>query len=205
MAGDVEIVLFLEDPAHESFLTVLVVRIAEDSGIDPARIKPVVRNATGGKGQVISSYSKFLRDVAAGRLSASRIVVAIDSDCQPLREVLTRIARVGEHMGFRGAIIGAVPVPHIEKWYMVDPDAFRAGTGGADIPTIPFRCESDYYKSALIEALARFGITAPLAAAPYGADIAAALDLEKARRTDASFDAFYTDLRAALISEVRRN
>jgi hypothetical protein len=205
MAGDIELVLFLEDPAHEAFLVVVVRKIAADLGIDPDRIEIDVRNATGGKGQAISSYSKFLKDIASGRVSAARIVVAIDSDCQSTHDVITRMKHISEQIGFAGTVIGAVPVPHIERWYMLDVDAFRVGTGGASAPVIPFRCESEYYKHALIEALADFGITAPLAAAPYGAEIATALNLNTARHADSSFEAFYTDLREALIPEVHAN
>jgi hypothetical protein len=202
MAGDVEVVVFLEDPAQEAFISALIQKIAYELGASSPTL--VVRNAGGGKGQVFSEYSKFVRDVVRGRESAALMVVAIDSDCRPRHEVLGQIRDIAERAGYQGQVVGAIPVPHVERWYLADSEALRVGTGGARIVELPYRCEKGYYKNALLEALRQLGITAPLVAAPYGEDIVGALDLAVARRNDPSLNGFYEDLRESLIHHVDR-
>jgi hypothetical protein len=197
MADEIHIALFLEDAAQESFLSALMLRIAEACGVEIGRVVLDVRSAAGGKATALSEYARYIRDVVAGRESAPIVVVAVDSDCKGRAPVVDTIRGIAERVGYQGSIIGAVPVPHIEKWYCEDRKAFALGTG-APMPALPFKCEPDYYKRAVLASLKQSGVVAPLAAAPYGADIARVVNLELLRTNDSSFDGFYTDVREVL-------
>ena len=54
---------FLEDIAHEKFITALVGRVAREVGLTPGVLEHVVYNASGGKGQTMTELRHFLRDM----------------------------------------------------------------------------------------------------------------------------------------------
>ena len=199
MTAEVDIVLFAEDAAHEGFLTALVTKIATELGLNGVRLRFTVRNATGGKGRVMKSYTNFIRDFSRLGTAAAVVIVALDSDCRPRHQVRNEVMGHAQRVGYAGPVVGAIPVPHVEKWYVLDDQAFRQATG-ATLPNLRESCEPDYYKQAIIDALRASGIEAPLAAAPYAEDYVAALDIQSARQSDNSFDSFYEDLRQCLIS-----
>jgi hypothetical protein len=198
MAGDVNASLFMEDPAQESFLLALVTRVATEIGIQSQRLNLDVRNASGGRGQAMSSFRRFVRDFVDGGSSAAFVVVAIDSDCRPRHDVADDLRELAQRAGYPGPVVPAVPVPHIERWYTLDRRAFRDATSGANLPSLPESCERNYCKQAIIDALREADIISPLAATPYAEEYVAAMDINLARQSDGGFDSFYGDLRQCL-------
>lgn len=200
MTADFDVVLFAEDLAQERFLVALVVKVASELGLDENRMHFTVRNAAGGKGRAMSSYKNFIRDFALLRANTAIVIVALDSDCRPRHQVAQEVAEYAARAGYAGPVVAAVAVPHIEKWYVLDREAFRQATGGATLPNLPERCEPDYYKQAIVDVLKESGIAAPLGASSYAEEYVAALDIEAARQRESSFNAFYVDLRQCITS-----
>ena len=200
MAGDINGVLFVEDAAQATFLTALIEKVGAQIGLPAGRLNLEVRNSSGGKGQALKSYRNFIRDFMRGGPTAAFIVVSVDSDCRLRHDVAQEVRQLSTAAGYPGPVIAAIPVPHIERWYLLDVQAFRRATGGAVAPAMPDRCERDYYKNALIDALQQAGEFAPLAAAPYAEDYVAAMDINSARQRDNSFDSFYEELRECLVA-----
>ena len=94
----------------------------------------------------------------------------------------------------RCAVI-AIPDPHIERWLMLDSNAFKTVFGGCcDAPDQ--KCERDRYKRLLLQAIRKTGIFPSLGGIEYAEDVVAAVDIDKAASADASFGHFVRDMRA---------
>jgi len=113
----IEVSIFVEDVAHEKFITALIKRICREKNISLA---PRIGNSRGGHGQVISEYKLFLNASVKGRSSLPDIlVVAVDSNCSnPVTVKNDIIGSTNEQ--YQHLVITACPDPHIEKWYMSD-------------------------------------------------------------------------------------
>lgn len=193
------IAYFVEDLAHIYFIVALVQRVAEERGLDPEKIKHDPRNA-GGRGRVFTELIQYLKDVREERRSPYDIVViAIDANCQSPQSVKNRIKDAKAQANYPGPLVCAVPDPHIERWYLADPEGFETALPVIGRPQLPrYKCKGDYYKNQLYAAFASAGVSPPLHGAEYGADIAAAIDLFRAGRNDSSLKCFVDDLKAAL-------
>lgn len=189
---------FVEDAAHASFIVALVRRLADPLEIT---VEIELRNALGGRGAVIGSLRKYVRDVARGRDTfAELLVVAIDGNCQGSQEVRRAILDVASAEHFAGQIACAVPNPHIELWYLADGQAVHTviGASGSQPALPPHKCEKSRYKTLLREAFLDGDIDPPAGGSEYGEEIASALDLDRARSADADFDRFVGELSAAM-------
>jgi len=191
---------FLEDIGQENFLKSLVERVAQEIGLASQEVRHEVRNATGGRGAVIDTLSRFLRDVRRERDQPfALLVVAIDGDCRGYRERRDEIQAIVERSGYPGPIICAVPDPHIERWYLADSRGLQQVLEANTVPQVPaYKCERGRYKQALRDAIRQTGIIAPLGGLEYGSDIAETLDLYTVGKSDASFKHFVDELRAGL-------
>jgi len=112
--GEISLLYFLEDIAHEKFLCALVNRIAQEQGIGPSQLVHTVRNATGGKGKALAELTRFLREHQ--RLQCHILIVAIDANCQKYtarrNEILKRVPQETQWQ-----VVCAIPDPYIERWY----------------------------------------------------------------------------------------
>ena len=198
--AEIRIGYFLEDIGHENFLLALVERIAKDRGVPLQSMRPEVRNATGGRGKVLDELQRFLRDVRRDRVSLFHLlIVAIDGNCQGYREIRDNIREIVTRSDYPAPVICAVPNPHIERWYLADPNAFQRVLEVRVIPNPPaYKCERKYYKRALRAAILQAGVIAPLGGVEYGAEIAEHLDLYRVGEDDAGFRHFVEDLRDSL-------
>lgn len=191
---------FLEDVGHENFIKSLVIRVALEMRFSSDDLNHDVRNATGGKGTTMTELKRFLRDVKSGGESPFAIlIVAIDGNCQTYREKRDEILKIAQQTGYPGALVCAIPDPHIERWYLVDEEAFCQAVETNVSPEVPtYKCEKGLYKKAMKEAFAKTDIVPPLGGVEYGEDIASNIDFYTAQRADSSFKHFRDELRASL-------
>ncbi len=200
MGDEIRVGYFLEDLAQSELITVLVERLAEELGVEPSRLEHHVRNSTGGKGRVRRTLRQFLRDVVRGATGPFDVtIVCIDADCDSVYTVKREILQLVDQTGYPGAVVCAIPDPHVERWYLADPDGFCRATGIQRRPTVPkAKCERDQYKAIIVQCLREEGVPTPLGGAEYGADIAREMNVGRATSNDKSLSTFRADLREAL-------
>ncbi len=192
MGRDREILLFGEDVGHERVVGTLVDRVARESGVS---VRLQWRSATGGRPRLIGEYREYLRRLPRDpERRPDFIVVATDSNCEGLVRRERDVDAAGQ--SWPGAIVKAIPDPHIERWLLLDGAAFRAAVGkGCQAPDL--KCDRDRYKKHLIESVLAAGVTPLAGGIEYATDIIEQLDLKRASR-DPSFRRFIESLRQAL-------
>jgi len=98
---------------------------------------------------------------------------------------------------FFGKVVAACPDPHVERWFLADPDSFRTVVGYR--PVIGRKkCTRGYYKDLLANAIRQGGHPAPLGGVEFAREIVEMMDLYRASTKDRALKAFLDDLRAAL-------
>lgn len=183
--------MFVEDQAHYEFLNALLQRLAEQYGIE---IEMDWQNARHGHGKVINELRQYLRDLGRGRLNwPDLVIVATDANCKGLKERLREITDVTNKAEAR--IVCAVPVPHIERWLLLDSSAFKHVFGrGCDAPDQ--KCERARYKKQLIDSIVKVGIIPNFGGIEYADEIVLAMDLNRAGQADASLARLLNELQA---------
>ena len=89
----------------------------------------------------------------------------------------------------------AIPDPHIERWMLVDPNAFQAVLGrGCTLPAI--KCAKHQYKQLLRSEIRASGIEAPLGGEEYAQDLVMAMNLNHAEVREPSFGLFLKGIRS---------
>jgi len=198
--AEIRIDYFLEDAPQERFLKALVARIAAELSLSPNVLIHDVRSPARGKGAVMTSFRKFVRDVQRERERAPDIlIVAVDGNCQGFTEKRKEIGAIAQRAGYVRPLVCAVPDPHIERWYLADAKALQQVLESKVTPQpLPYKCERDRYKQALLQVIADAGVLALLGGAEYGAEIAHRLDLYTVEKVDAAFKHFIDSLKEAL-------
>ena len=196
---------FLEDIAHEKFVTALVRRVGKEAGLAPEALEYIVYNASGGKGRTMTELRRFLRDAQRGIIPPTPVlVVAIDGNCQGYTEKYNEIRRVAEDYGYAGQLVCAIPDPHIERWYMADPGGLQQAIGAGVRPVLPaYKCERGQYKRAILGVFADVGIKPLLGGAEYGDAVVEAMNLYAAQQADPALKHFVDYLKAALSTFAR--
>lgn len=212
MEGNIRIVCLLEDVAQQRLIGALINRIAEEAGIRRQRIQHDARVAEPGL-RVHERLRRFVKqDVRDLSESGVLLVVAIDCNCKGPNErkkQLEETMRIKPRRGKRGRmpdthvarnrVVFCLPDPHIERWYITDQQAFNRAIGAGTAPSMPpYKCEQDYYKKVLRDALSEAGVKPLLGGAEYGELIAQELNLQRLSEADAAFESFYNELRRAL-------
>ena len=199
MAEQIVIGYFLEDIAQESFLKALVDKVAK--GINVASsLTHAVWNAAGGRGQALDQLRRFVRDVQDGRLRPFHIlVIAIDGNCCTYQDRKNEIDRIVLGSKYSGMYVLALPNPHIERWYLLDPSAFREAIGAKSDPIVPgYKCERGLYKHALRAGFQSHGAPPPFIGTEYAPEIVARMNLYNAGKQDSSLKHFVDGLKQAL-------
>jgi hypothetical protein len=185
-----EIILFAEDYGHEHVVRALVKRVASEFKLD-VHVRPV--SVRGGSGYVETELKEYV-----GALMKLRepipdlVIVATDSNCQGIAERLKRLKQHTQPLTDR--VIFAVPDPHIERWVLLDPAAFKTVLGTpCRLPDQ--KCNRDRYKDLLVQAVSDAGQTPLLGGMEYAEDIIHEMDLRKRKRQH-ELDDFLIDLRA---------
>ena len=185
------VVCFFEDIAHEAFITRLIQRASQEQSRD---VTIDTRNATGGA-KLWSELKAFLRDLKQETSLPDILVVVIDGDCDPQQRYDQAERLIRGQVPYY--VIG-VPDPHIERWYLGDPNALpKVLQGARPNPPRP-KCQKNWYKNALREAIRAAGVEPLLGGAEYGDSIASVLDPHIVSRKDSSFDEFWKGLNHAL-------
>ncbi len=194
MNSHIDVDLFVEDSAHEHFLRGLVLRLAEE---EAKLIEIHVRSATGGHGRVVKELKTYLTLLDKGAIPAPElIVVAVDANCAKFHAKRLEIFDIMLPER-RSSVIVACPDPHVERWYMADEESFHRVVGST--PSIKkAKCERDYYKNALANAVRMAGHPPALGGVEFARELADQIVLYRAGKNDASFGAFIDDFRAAL-------
>jgi len=192
------VILFAEDYAHETFISVLVKKLATENGIN---LEIISRSAQGGHGKAVSEFASYLKSLPYEREGLpDLIIVAIDANCKSYLECKAEIEKVNQQFNY--LTICAIPDPHIERWLLIDSSAFKAVLGqGCAAPDQ--KCEKDRYKRLLYEAVAATDITPLLGGIEYAQDIINNMNIQRAMNADVSFKKFITDL-TRKFSEWRR-
>lgn len=200
MVGKVMIAYFLEDIAHEKFLRALVARVAQETGLSNDDLMEDVRNATGGSPRAFRELERFLADVQSKSINPYQIlIVAIDSNCDKYIEVRKRITGIINGANYNSPVVLAIPNPYIERWYVMDPQAFKSATGATVVAKLPRKHRQRVsYKKIIRDALLTAGIRSTLGGAEYGEKVARQIDLYKAGKADNSFGRFVHSLKTEM-------
>ena len=195
MSNQVVVDLFVEDRAHEELLKPLLTRIAREEHIE---VWPRVRSARGGHGRAIAEFKLYQRVVQStfSNTSADLVVVTIDGNCSTFASARRRIQDATDPT-LRDRLVIACPDPHIERWYVADPQSFATIVGHR--PRVGRKkCVRDHYKQVLANAIQQAGHPAMLGGVEFASELVEGMNLYRAGRSDSSLKAFLDDLRAKL-------
>lgn len=188
--------VFAEDRAHEEFLRPAIFRIAAEAGVE---MSLRVRSARGGHVRAVAEF-KLYQDVldkgVLGENAPDLIVVGIDGNCSTFarkRQEILDAARPA----LRDRLVVACPDPHVERWYVADPNSFHTVVGHR--PEVGAKkCARDHYKNVLSKSVRQAGHPATLGGIEFARELVQAMDLYRAGRNDHSLRAFVDDLRGKL-------
>ena len=188
--------LFAEDIAHEKLLVEVIRRVVLEETEGAVRFQ--IRSARGGHAKSIDEFRTYQRTSTKGHLKSNSdlVVVAIDSNCSTFSQTRAEIEQATQDQ-FKHKLVPACPDPHVERWYMADPDSFYEIIGHRPVLGSA-KCERSYYKHILQTAIREAGHPQPLGGIEFAAELAGAMNLYRAGKADASLKAFLDDLRAAL-------
>lgn len=177
--------LFVEDRAHEDFLTALIQRLADEYNV---KINIKASSVRGGHGKVVTELRQYLRDLHHYKEDLpDLVIVGTDGNREGFSERKKAIDQVTSD--FTDLVICAIPDPHIERWLLLDPAAFKTVLGkGCQVPDQKF--EKDRYKKLLIEAVLEAGLMPILGGIEHAADIVNAMDFQRVAQSDRSFQRF---------------
>lgn len=192
MSSNLRVDAFVEDVAYEQLLLPLIARLAS---LERRQVRVSVRSARGGHESALEEMHR----VAAGQTPLpSLFVVGIDGNC---RTANTKRKEVRERSRpeFTDRLVIACADPHVERWYMADPDAFHKVVGTR--PDVPKdKCERDFYAQQLASAVNEAGHPNTLGGIEWASELVAAMDLYRAAKNDPALGTFLDDLRAAIRS-----
>ncbi|HUT90628.1 MAG TPA: hypothetical protein VMY37_14085 [Thermoguttaceae bacterium] len=179
-----------EDEGHRAFLVPLLRCVAAQYGIDVEVREYSIR---GGFGEVENELEQYVRDLVKFKEGLpDLVVVATDANCCGFARRRKKLERIVEPVKDRIAF--AVPDPHIERWMLLDPSAFKAALGSpCKIPDQ--KCDRDRYKQLLLQAVQETGVTPLLGGIEHAEDIVRNMDLAPTSRGD-DFGKFLQDIHA---------
>ena len=181
--------LFVEDVAHEDFLTALIRRIADDYNIT---VSIRASSVQGGHGTVITELKQYLRDLQHNKEDLPHlIIVGTDSNCKGLSERETEINQVTSDLG--DLVISMVPEPHIERWLLLDSAAFKT-VFGKGCPVPDQKCERGRYKGLLLNAIYEATMVSPLDGIERVEELVYAMNFQRVEQSDRSIHRFLTAL-----------
>lgn len=188
--------LFVEDSAHEEFVKYMLSRIAQGEGVN---LSIQIRSARGGHPVVLDEFRNYQKAVlrgVAGMVVPDLLVIAIDANCNSFAKAHVEVEGAIEPK-LRGAAVVACPDPHVERWYLADPDSFLGVVGVRPQPGKK-KCERDVYKAMLSKAISRAGHPPTLGGIEFAREIVEAMDLYRAGKSESSLKHFVEDAKALL-------
>lgn len=192
------ILYFLEDIAHERFITSLVKRIAADESFAYKKIHHEIRTARHGA-RAVGEFKKFIKDESKKeKTDVDLLIVAVDGNKKGYSERKKQLDRhVKSGHPYKNRVVYAIPDPHIERWYILDQKAFKEGVGLDKAPDLPpYKRGKDYYKNFIKKALKEGGVNSLAGGAEFAEKIVGSIhDINNLCNNDKSFKAFVDDLR----------
>ena len=184
------IYLFVEDAAHEDFLVALVQRLANEYNVTTNIKASGVRR---GHGKVITELKQYQRDLQRNKEDLpDLVIVGTDSNCKKILEREREINQVTSDLG--DIIISMIPDPHIERWLLLDSEAFKAVFGkGCSMPDQ--KCERGRYKHMLLNAIYDATMVPPLDGLERVEELVNAMNLQHMEQYDNSVQRFLSPLR----------
>lgn len=190
--------LFVEDQAHRSFISPLLMRLIQESSLE---IQVEERSVSGGHGAVLEDLGRYLKDVQRQDLDYyDAVIVGTDANCKGFKDRRKEVESVISVYP-KISVVLAIPDPHIERWFLLDSAAFKKALGVGCRPPDQ-KCSRDRYKNELRQAVSQPGISALLGGIEYAEDIVEHLDMNTASK-DKSFGQFVSDVRRLLKSWAR--
>ncbi len=187
--------LFVEDRAQEDLIGAFVERIA---GEEQRGVRIRVRSARGGHPRALSELDLFqrTRHLSTAGARTDLLVVAVDANCSAFAAAREAVrGHIDESLEDRTVI--ACPDPHVELWYLADPDSFHEVVGAR--PVVGKRkCERDRYKSILRKTVRDAGQPGTMNGVEFAEELAQAMDLYRAGKNVKSLKHFLDELRARL-------
>ena len=201
MADEIRIGYFLEDRGHENLLKAFVARVAKEKGLKPGDWLDEVRAATSGKS--IQAYRNFLKDIIYKDrpIPFHILIVGSDGNCMGYLDKKNQLLGYAEKAKFPrpDILIFAIPDPHIERWYLDDPQGFNKAIGSGALPVLPqYKCEKGLYKKVMRDVIASSDVKPQFGGYEYGEKIVEEMDLYGAIKADNSLKHFIDDLSSAL-------
>lgn len=188
MAKPLIVHLFAEDRAHEEFLRALLTRLARQ---EKREIELRVYAARGGHGRALAelaAYQSIYLKGASQEPLPDLVFVAIDANCQRFAQARQAVAAVLKPP-FEDRAVIACPDPHIECWYLADPESFAQVVGRQPQPSRK-KCERDRYKSILDKAIRDAGHPPTLGGIEFARELVEAMDFFRAGKADSSLKHF---------------
>jgi len=197
MAAKHIIAYFLEDIGQEAIIPPLVKRLIRETGKPADAFEHLILNARGGRS--ISSYQDFLADARrSNHLPADLLIVGSDGNCKGFAARRAEIVAVAANPPYP-IVVTAVPDPHVERWFLLDPSALSRAVGISKIPPLPaHKCDKDYYKHLLRSAFDKSSIIPLLGGTEYGPLVANEMNLYAACKTDHGFAEFVDGVKSWL-------
>ena len=185
----IKINIFVEDVVHEDFLTAIIQRLADEHNLTYKLNTSTVR---GGRGKVLSELRQYIQDLQDNLMeSPDLIIVATDSNCKGIVE---REKEINQYTStYSNIVISMIPEPHIERWLLLDSEAFKKVYGkGCAIPDN--KCERGRYKHQLLNAIYNATMTSPIDGTERIDELIIAMDLQRLIQSDRSIRRFITQL-----------
>jgi len=194
MAEPVLVDLYCEDHGHERFAKALLSRLASESVV---ALEFRSQSSRGGHGKALSEFKAWQQAVRSGFYDRrpALLVIMIDANRRGWHAMRGDIERSVDPALFPFVVIGC-PDPHVERWYMADPQSFAEAIGRPPPPD-PGTRERHVYKRLLREAIESAGQPILTDPTEYADDIVTVMDLFRAEQQQPSLGGFVTDLRAA--------
>jgi hypothetical protein len=184
-----EISLFVEDTVHEDFLMALVQRVANAYSI---KIDVRVSSVRGGHENVIAELGQYQQDLQHNDEDLpDLIIVGTDSNGKGFLQREKEIDQAASSLADR--VISMIPKPYIERWLLLDSEAFKKVFGG-DCSVPNRKCDRNRYKRLFLQAIRDAGVVPLLGGIEYMADFANAMNLQHMEQRDRSFRRFFTAL-----------
>ena len=196
MSDPLVVDLFVEDLAHEVFVRALVDRIAREEQV---ALRAQARSARGGHPRALEEFGTYQSLIEKGALAHHTpdvIIVVIDGNCSTARKKREEIERAARP-SLLGRLVAGCPNPHVERWFLADPDSFHEVVGHRPVVGRG-KCERGHYKRLLAEAIRQGNQPATLGGIEFAAELVEAMNLYRAGKGDSSLKAFIDDLRGKL-------
>ena len=173
--------LFVEDVAHEDFLIALIQRFAYDYSVS---INMKASSVRGGRPKVIAELEQYVRDLQRNQEDLpDLIIVGTDSNCKGFSERETEINQVTSNLA--DLVVNMIPEPHIERWLLLDSEAFKT-VFGKGCPPPDQKYERGRYKNMLLNAIYEATMVSPLDGIERVEDLVNAMHLQRLEQNDRS-------------------